>query len=68
MFGHRDTQSETDVFDGATVFLALFMLNVFHPGVLLRGQDKLEPDILKVSSQELEYETLLMTSKNAHGA
>ena len=65
MFCHRDTESETDVFDGATVFLAIFTLNVFHPGVLLRGQDKLEPGILTVSSQEPESETLLMTPKKS---
>jgi hypothetical protein len=65
VFCHRDTESETDVFEGATVFLAIFTLNVFHPGVLLRGRDKLEPDILTVSSQEPESETLLMTPKNA---
>ena len=65
VLSQRDTESETDVFDGATVFLAIFTLNVFHPGVLLRGQDKLEPDILTVSSQEPESETLLMTPKKS---
>jgi len=57
VLGHRDTDGETDAFDGATVALAIFTLNVFHPGVLLRGQDKLEPNFSKVSSQEPESET-----------
>ena len=30
------------MFDGAMVALAMFVLNLFHPGVLLRGPDKLE--------------------------
>lgn len=33
-----------DVFDGAMVVLAIFTLNVCHPGVLLQGPDMLEAD------------------------
>jgi hypothetical protein len=33
------------MFDGAMVFLAMFVLSLLHPGVLLRGPDKLEADI-----------------------
>ena len=36
MLRHRDTENETDAFDGSTIFLAIFTLNVFHAGVLLR--------------------------------
>jgi hypothetical protein len=32
------------VFDGAMVVLAMFMLTLFHPGVLLPGPDKIEAD------------------------
>jgi len=32
------------VFDGTMVLLAMFTLNVCHPGVLLRGRDELEAD------------------------
>jgi len=53
---HRNTEGKTDAFDGGTVTLAIFTLNVFHPGVLLRGEDKLEPDFSKVSTEELESE------------
>jgi len=33
------------MFDGAMVALAMFVLSLFHPGVLLRGPDKLEADM-----------------------
>jgi hypothetical protein len=33
------------MFDGAMILLAMFVLNLLHPGVLLRGPDKLEADI-----------------------
>ena len=69
MPGHGDTESKTDAFDGSTIFLAIFTLNVFHPGVLLRGQDKLEPDIIStVSSQGPESEILLTTFNKTHDA
>jgi hypothetical protein len=28
-----------DVFDGATIVLAMYTLNLFHPGIYLRGED-----------------------------
>jgi hypothetical protein len=32
------------VFDGAMIVLAMYTVNLFHPGVLLLGPDKLEAD------------------------
>ena len=36
------------MFDGAMVLLAMFVLSLFHPGVLLRGPNKLEADVDEV--------------------
>ena len=41
----RCTDGRADVFDGAVVALAMFILSLFHPGVLLRGPDKLQSDV-----------------------
>ena len=32
------------MFDGAMILLAMFVLSLLHPGVLLRGPDRLEAD------------------------
>jgi hypothetical protein len=33
------------MFDGAMIVLSMFVLNLFHPGVLLPGPDRLESDV-----------------------
>jgi len=39
------TQWLFNVFDGSMIALAIFTLNLFHPGMLLRGPDILNTDI-----------------------
>jgi len=39
------------MFDGAMIFLAMFVLSLLHPGVLLRGPDKIETDLPGVDSR-----------------
>jgi len=38
------TQWLFNVFDGAMIVFAMYTLNIFHPGVLFLGPDKLEAD------------------------
>jgi hypothetical protein len=40
----KGADGSADVFDGAMVALAMFMLSLSHPGVLLHGPDKLESE------------------------
>jgi hypothetical protein len=40
------------VFDGTMVALAIFTLNLFHPGMLLRGPDILNTDIDEVEEDQ----------------
>ena len=37
-------RSNADSFDGAMIVLATFTLNILHPGVLLRGYDRVEAE------------------------
>jgi hypothetical protein len=37
------TDGHTDVFDGTMITLAMFTLNLFHPGIFLRNIDDLTP-------------------------
>ena len=48
----RADESQTDVFDGAMVVSAMFTLNLFHPGVLLRELDKSKADFGKMEEYE----------------
>jgi len=46
------TQWLFNVFDGTMVALAIFTLNLFHPGMLLRGPDILNTDIDEVEEDQ----------------
>ena len=48
----RVDENQTDVFDGAMVVSAMFALNLFHPGVLLREPDKNKADFGKMEDYE----------------
>ena len=50
----RVDENQTDVFDGAMVVSAMFALNLFHPGVLLREPDKNKADFGKMEDYEYQ--------------
>ena len=53
-----------DVFDGTMIFLAMFTLNLFHPGIYLRGDDY--PSL--TSSEGTDREDRLGTTPNLEKA
>jgi hypothetical protein len=46
-----------DVFDGAMITLAMLTLNVFHPGIYLRGDDHPSPTSSEVTVQDDRLKT-----------
>jgi hypothetical protein len=48
MLRYGDADNQAGAFDGGMIVLAMFTLSLFHPGVLLRGPDKLEGHNKKV--------------------
>jgi len=52
-----------DVFDATMICLAMFTLNVFHPGIYLRGDDFPSPTSSEGTVREDRLQTTLNTEK-----
>ena len=48
------TDDHADVFDGTMITLAMFTLNLFHPGIFLRNIDYLTPSSSSSEGASLE--------------
>jgi hypothetical protein len=51
------------VFDGSMIVLAIFTLNLFHPGMLLRGPDILNTDINEVEDNQESQSSACLIKK-----
>jgi len=56
------TGDYADVFDGAMIVLAMYTLNIFHPGIFLRDEKQNYPSQTSSGSEGMAMEDRLKTT------